>query len=172
MVITGILILIVVLGIQCLGIFLAHKRPDTEESYKGQPDLTESISKEFNIELDKASCKYYPKRNDYYFIECVTSISGYALTRNLNYEKKEISKSSYVEAVKFIDEYIKKNYSGTEILPYTKEEIRPEDIWNNESRNNVKDFILNHAKNQSKEQILRNQLLGIKYQIEDYLEKK
>lgn len=51
-----------------------------------------------------------------------------------------------------------------------RKEIDPKDIWNDESRINVKDFIINHSKKQSTEQRLKNELMTIQYQIEDYLQ--
>ncbi len=49
-------------------------------------------------------------------------------------------------------------------------EIQATDIWNKEKAGNLKDFILSHSVKQSKEQLLRNELLSIQYQIEDYIE--
>lgn len=50
-----------------------------------------------------------------------------------------------------------------------RKEITPDVIWNEESRNTIKDFIALHAKNQGPEQRLQNELMSIQYQIEDYL---
>ncbi len=87
--------------------------------YNGIPDTTKEIIGEFNIEYFKATDKYYPKRDDNYFYRCSSYSSGYALVENLNMLDDEyISKSSYEEAKKFIDEYIIINYSGSTILPY------------------------------------------------------
>ena len=49
-------------------------------------------------------------------------------------------------------------------------EIQITDIWNEEKRNALKEFITVHSQKQSKEQKLRNELLAIQYQIEDYIE--
>ncbi|ANI90107.1 transcriptional regulator [Arachidicoccus ginsenosidimutans] len=51
-----------------------------------------------------------------------------------------------------------------------KKEIQAADIWNDKKLNNVKDFILIHSAKQSKERIIQNELLAIKYKIEDYIE--
>ena len=48
-------------------------------------------------------------------------------------------------------------------------EILAKDIWNKEKENGLKDFILLHAQKQSKEELLKNKLLSIQYQIEDYI---
>lgn len=49
-------------------------------------------------------------------------------------------------------------------------EIQIADIWNEEKKENLKDFILSHSKKQSKERVLKNELLAIQYQLEDYIE--
>jgi plasmid maintenance system antidote protein VapI len=49
-------------------------------------------------------------------------------------------------------------------------EIQPKDLWNKGNKEDLKNFILSHSKNQSRERMLRNDLLAIKYQIEDYIE--
>lgn len=49
-------------------------------------------------------------------------------------------------------------------------EIEITDIWNEEKSNSLKDFIINHSQKQSKERKLRNELLAIQYQVEDYIE--
>ena len=49
-------------------------------------------------------------------------------------------------------------------------EIQPEEIWNDEKKVGLKDFVLSHSKKQSKDRKLRNELLAIQYQIEDYIE--
>lgn len=51
-----------------------------------------------------------------------------------------------------------------------KKEIQAADIWNEKKLNHVKDFILTHSAKQSKERIIQNELLAIKYRIEDYIE--
>ena len=52
----------------------------------------------------------------------------------------------------------------------SKKEIQPADIWNKKKTADMKDFILSHSKNQSPERLLKNELLAIQYQIEDYIE--
>ncbi len=47
-------------------------------------------------------------------------------------------------------------------------EIEPKEIWNEGKRNQLKDFISEQSKKQSKDRLLRNKLLSIQYQIEDY----
>lgn len=49
-------------------------------------------------------------------------------------------------------------------------EIEVTTIWNDEKRDSLKDFIQVHSQKQSKERKLRNELLAIQYQIEDYIE--
>ena len=49
-----------------------------------------------------------------------------------------------------------------------KKEIQPDVIWNEEKSADLKDFIIAHSLQQSKEQKLRNELLAIQYKIEDY----
>lgn len=49
-------------------------------------------------------------------------------------------------------------------------EISVQDIWNEDKSNKLKDFILQESKKQSRERKLRNELLSIKYKIEDYIE--
>jgi plasmid maintenance system antidote protein VapI len=51
-----------------------------------------------------------------------------------------------------------------------KKEIQPDVIWNEEKSADLKDFIIAHSLQQSKEQKLRNELLAIQYKIEDYIE--
>jgi antitoxin HigA-1 len=51
-------------------------------------------------------------------------------------------------------------------------EIEITEIWNDEKKNALKDFIIVHSQKQSKERKLRNELLAIQYQIEDYIETK
>jgi len=48
-------------------------------------------------------------------------------------------------------------------------EIATKDIWNDEKQNDLKDFISNHSKKQSKDRLLTNELLSIQYQMEDYI---
>ena len=47
-------------------------------------------------------------------------------------------------------------------------EIEPKEIWNESKRNQLKDFISEQSRKQSKKRLLRNELLSIQYQIEDY----
>ncbi len=49
-------------------------------------------------------------------------------------------------------------------------EIEITEIWNEEKSNSLKDFIINQSQKQSKERKLRNELLAIQFQIEDYIE--
>lgn len=49
-------------------------------------------------------------------------------------------------------------------------EILVNDIWNKKKSEDLKDFILSHSKKQSDERKLRNELLSIQFQIEDYIE--
>lgn len=49
-------------------------------------------------------------------------------------------------------------------------EIQITEIWNEDKRNSLKDFITVHSQKQSKERKLRNELLAIQYRIEDYIE--
>lgn len=49
-------------------------------------------------------------------------------------------------------------------------EIQVTEIWNEDKRNSLKDFINAHSQKQSKEQKLKNELLAIQYRIEDYIE--
>lgn len=53
-----------------------------------------------------------------------------------------------------------------------RKEIQTTHVWNKEKTNALKDFILSHSEKQSKERKLRNELLAIQYQIEDYIEDK
>ncbi|TZF85722.1 transcriptional regulator (plasmid) [Pedobacter sp. BS3] len=48
-------------------------------------------------------------------------------------------------------------------------EIQVTDIWNEGKRKSLSDFILSHSQKQTREQKIRNELLAIKYQIEDYI---
>jgi antitoxin HigA-1 len=50
-----------------------------------------------------------------------------------------------------------------------KSEIQIPEIWNDEKRNSLKEFITVQSKKQSKERKLRNELLAIQYRIEDYI---
>jgi len=48
-------------------------------------------------------------------------------------------------------------------------EIQPNEIWNREKASSLKDFVVARSKEQSEERKLKNALLGIQYQIEDYI---
>lgn len=49
-------------------------------------------------------------------------------------------------------------------------EIQIADIWNQDKNDSVKDFIAVHSEKQTQERKLRNELLSIQFQIEDYIE--
>jgi addiction module HigA family antidote len=49
-------------------------------------------------------------------------------------------------------------------------EISVQDIWNEDKSNKLKDFILQESKKQSQERRIRNEILSIKYKIEEYIE--
>lgn len=49
-------------------------------------------------------------------------------------------------------------------------EIQITEIWNEDKKNSLEDFITAHSEKQSKERKLKNELLAIQYQIEDYIE--
>ena len=51
-------------------------------------------------------------------------------------------------------------------------EIQLNDIWNEEKRKSLSEFILSNSEKQSKERKIRNELLSIKFQIEDYIDSK
>lgn len=53
----------------------------------------------------------------------------------------------------------------------SKIEIKADEIWNDEKMNAINEYILKESVKQSPEQKLRNELLSIKYQMEDYIEK-
>ncbi|WP_220466235.1 hypothetical protein [Dyadobacter psychrotolerans] len=46
------------------------------------------------------------------------------------------------------------------------------EIWIDDKRTSLKEFITGHSENQSHEQKLRTELLAIQYRIEDYIESK
>jgi antitoxin HigA-1 len=48
-------------------------------------------------------------------------------------------------------------------------EIQVVDIWNDKKRSDVKNAIFAHLATQSKEEIIANQLLSIRYRLEDYI---
>ena len=45
--------------------------------------------------------------------------------------------------------------------------IQISEIWNDEKKSSLKEFITTHSQKQSKERKLRNELLSIQYRIED-----
>jgi plasmid maintenance system antidote protein VapI len=51
----------------------------------------------------------------------------------------------------------------------TTKEIKIENVFNHSKRSLVKDFINKKSAGQSKERLLRNELLSIQYKIEDYI---
>lgn len=48
-------------------------------------------------------------------------------------------------------------------------EISVQDIWNEDKSEKLKDFVLQESKKQSRERKLKNELLAIKYKMEDYI---
>jgi plasmid maintenance system antidote protein VapI len=49
-------------------------------------------------------------------------------------------------------------------------EIQIEEIWNDKKKEGLKEFIASHSANQSKQQMLTNNLLSIQYKLEDYIQ--
>lgn len=49
------------------------------------------------------------------------------------------------------------------------QEIQVNKIWNNEKQDELKQFVLLHAKKQTEERKLTNELLSIQYKMEDYI---
>lgn len=49
-------------------------------------------------------------------------------------------------------------------------ELKPNEIWNKEKINKAKKFILSESKKQSSERILRNDVLSLKYKMQDYIQ--
>ena len=49
-------------------------------------------------------------------------------------------------------------------------EIQIADIWNEEKNKTLATFIQSHSEQQSEERKLRNELLSVQYQIEDYID--
>jgi plasmid maintenance system antidote protein VapI len=49
-------------------------------------------------------------------------------------------------------------------------EIQFEEIWNDKKKEGVKEFIISHSAEQSKERMLTNRLLSIQYKLEDYIQ--
>lgn len=54
----------------------------------------------------------------------------------------------------------------------TSSEIRVGDIWNEEKKAGLQEFILAQSKRQTKERLLKNKLLSIQYQIEDWRQRQ
>ncbi len=52
-----------------------------------------------------------------------------------------------------------------------QEELEGSKIWNDNKMDTLREFILSESKKQSPERKLRNELLSIKYQMQDYIEK-
>jgi plasmid maintenance system antidote protein VapI len=48
-------------------------------------------------------------------------------------------------------------------------EIQLNDIWTDEKRKSLSEFILSNSEKQTKERKIKNELLAIKFQIEDYI---
>ena len=57
------------------------------------------------------------------------------------------------------------------IIENISTEISEKEIWNSNKMNKINEFILNESAKQSSERKLRNELLSIKYQMQDYIEK-
>lgn len=49
-------------------------------------------------------------------------------------------------------------------------EIQINDIWNDKKKDDLKKIIVSHSSKQSKEQVLKNELLSIQYKLEDYIQ--
>lgn len=47
-------------------------------------------------------------------------------------------------------------------------EIKPKEVWNSDKKTRLSNFISEQSKNQPKERRIRNKLLSIQYQLEDY----
>ena len=58
----------------------------------------------------------------------------------------------------------------TKTTSLTSNELDENKIWDKEKMNSLREFILLESKKQSPERRLRNELLSIKYQIEDYIQ--
>jgi plasmid maintenance system antidote protein VapI len=50
-------------------------------------------------------------------------------------------------------------------------EVKPDDIWSDEKMNILRGYILAKSKKQSPERKLKNELLSVKFQMQDYLER-
>ena len=51
-----------------------------------------------------------------------------------------------------------------------KKEIKTEQIWNEKKMQGLNELVLFHSEKQSKSRKLKNDLLAIQYQLEDYIE--
>jgi len=51
-------------------------------------------------------------------------------------------------------------------------EVHLNEIWNEDKRKSLSEFILSNSEKQTKERKIKNELLSIKFQIEDYIESK
>lgn len=49
----------------------------------------------------------------------------------------------------------------------TRKEIKVKDIWNDQKQDDLKKFILSNAEKQSQERKIKNELLSIRFQMED-----
>jgi len=52
----------------------------------------------------------------------------------------------------------------------TRKEIKVKDVWNERKQNDLKQFILSYSDKQSPERKIKNELLSIRFKIEDYIE--
>jgi addiction module HigA family antidote len=52
----------------------------------------------------------------------------------------------------------------------TRKEIKVKDIWNAQKQDELKKFILSSSEKQSRERKIKNELLSIRFQMEDYIE--
>jgi addiction module HigA family antidote len=52
----------------------------------------------------------------------------------------------------------------------TRKEIKVKDIMNEQKQNDLKKFILSSSEKQSRERKIKNELLSIRFQMEDYIE--
>jgi len=51
----------------------------------------------------------------------------------------------------------------------TRKEIKVKDIWNEQKQNDLKNFILSSSEKQSRERKIKNELLSIRFQMEEYI---
>src|SRR6185312_3736650 len=52
----------------------------------------------------------------------------------------------------------------------TKKELEENEVWDKDKLSKIREFILSESEKQSSERKLKNEILSIKYQIQDYLE--